>query len=324
MYQLDTPYSSQILFLNSENSVFKNIDGQGEYVYSFQTPIQLPTNCQMLISITDAQLPNIIPNVTSSNNKISFSIPTFSKLFTITLAEDDGTVDKVYSVYEWLASVNEKITYESLDQFSLYGEYNASMSKIKWFCNYPFKIVSSVEYPTTCFELIGFRKDRFNEVVYESEDVLLSSILNPSYHITMPSCANFSGTRFIFVKFKNISVNNLNSRGATDNAIVRIDNNAPFGFMIFYRPIEVHRFIINRQTINNIAFTLTDTQGNDINIFSNDAQITIKLEYMYKPSMRSMEEGTINYELRKLSKVPMDKASVEGAYNPQTNEFIRE
>ena len=324
MYQLDTPYSSQILFLNSENSVFKNIDGQGEYVYSFQTPIQLPTNCQMLISITDAQLPNIIPNVTSSNNKISFSIPTFSKLFTITLAEDDGTVDKVYSVYEWLASVNEKITYESLDQFSLYGEYNASMSNIKWFCNYPFKIVSSVEYPTTCFELIGFRKDRFNEVVYESEDVLLSSILNPSYHITMPSCANFSGTRFIFVKFKNISVNNLNSRGATDNAIVRIDNNAPFGFMIFYRPIEVHRFIINRQTINNIAFTLTDTQGNDINIFSNDAQITIKLEYMYKPSMRSMEEGTINYELRKLSKVPMDKASIEGAYNPQTNEFIRE
>jgi hypothetical protein len=324
MYQLDTPYSSQILFLNSENSVFKNIDGQGEYVYSFQTPIQLPTNCQMLISITDAQLPNIIPNVTSSNNKISFSIPTFSKLFTITLTEDDGTVDKVYSVYEWLASVNEKITYESLDQFSLYGEYNASMSKIKWFCNYPFKIVSSVEYPTTCFELIGFRKDRFNEVVYESEDVLLSSILNPSYHITMPSCANFSGTRFIFVKFKNISVNNLNSRGATDNAIVRIDNNAPFGFMIFYRPIEVHRFIINRQTINNIAFTLTDTQGNDINIFSNDAQITVKLEYMYKPSMRSMEEGTINYELRKLSKVPMDKASVEGAYNPQTNEFIRE
>jgi hypothetical protein len=324
MYQLDTPYSSQILFLNSENSVFKNIDGQGEYVYSFQTPIQLPTNCQMLISITDAQLPNIIPNVTSSNNKISFSIPTFSKLFTITLTEDDGTVDKVYSVYEWLASVNEKITYESLDQFSLYGEYNASMSKIKWFCNYPFKIVSSVEYPTTCFELIGFRKDRFNEVVYESEDVLLSSILNPSYHITMPSCANFSGTRFIFVKFKNISVNNLNSRGATDNAIVRIDNNAPFGFMIFYRPIEVHRFIINRQTINNITFTLTDTQGNDINIFSNDAQITVKLEYMYKPSMRSMEEGTINYELRKLSKVPMDKASIEGAYNPQTNEFIRE
>jgi len=45
---------------------------------------------------------------------------------------------------------------------------------------------------------------------------------------------------------------------------------------------------------------------------------------MYKPEMRSMEEGTINYELRKLSQVPMTKEAIEGAYNPETNEFIRE
>ena len=71
MYQLDTPYSNQVVFLNSANSVFKNIDGDGEYVYSFTTPIQLPINTNMLISVSDAQLPNVIPNVTSSNNKIS-------------------------------------------------------------------------------------------------------------------------------------------------------------------------------------------------------------------------------------------------------------
>ena len=91
-YALETPYSNQVIFLNSANSVFKNIDGAGEYTYSFTTPIQLPINTNMLISVTDAQLPNVIPNVTSANNKISFSIPTFSKFFTITLAEDDGTI----------------------------------------------------------------------------------------------------------------------------------------------------------------------------------------------------------------------------------------
>jgi len=140
----------------------------------------------------------------------------------------------------------------------------------------------------------------------------------------MPSSVNFAGTRFIFVKFNNISVNNLNSNGITDNAMVRIDNNAPFGYMIFYRPSEVQRFIIRKQTINNISFSLTDTQGNELNVFSNDTQITLKIEYMYKPEMRSMEEGTINYELRKLSQVPMTKEAIEGAYNPETNEFIRE
>ena len=40
--------------------------------------------------------------------------------------------------------------------------------------------------------------------------------------------------------------------------------------------------------------------------------------------MRSMEEGTINYELRKLGKIPMTKEAIDGAYNPETNQFIRE
>ena len=84
----------------------------------------------------------------------------------------------------------------------------------------------------------------------------------------MPSIINFSGTRFIFVKFKDINVPNLNSTGVTDNAMVRIDNNAPYGYYIFYRPMEVQRFVIRRRTINNITFTLTDTKGEALNIFS--------------------------------------------------------
>jgi len=82
-YTLDTPYSNQVIFLNSQNSVLKTIDGVGQYQYNFQTPIQLPINCEMLISVTDAQIPNIFPNVSSTNNKISFSVPTFSMFFTI-------------------------------------------------------------------------------------------------------------------------------------------------------------------------------------------------------------------------------------------------
>ena len=226
MNVLDTPYSSQVVFLNSANSIYKSINGQGEYVYSFNTPIQLPTNCNMLVSITDAQLPNVIPNVTSANNQISFYIPTFSKSFSITLQEPDGTVDKVYTVTDWLSFVNAGIVTEAVSQFSLYGEFQQSTSKIKWFSNYPFQIINTSSYPTTCIDLIGFGKDRTNTLTYYDEDngILLNSITNPSYHITMPSIINFSGTRFIFVKFVNLTVNNLNSKGVTDNAMVRIDN----------------------------------------------------------------------------------------------------
>ena len=207
MYQLDTPYSNQVVFLNSANSVFKNVDGEGEYVYSFQTPIQLPTNTNMLISVTDAQLPNVIPNVTSANNKISFSVPTFSKFFTISVQEDDGTIDKVYTVNDWLSFVNAKIVIEAIGQFTLYGEFQTSTSKIKWFSNFPFQIIDTDSYPTNCYDLLGFSKNTDNSIKYydETNGILLNSSVNPSYHISMPSVVNFSGTRFIFVKFKNVS-----------------------------------------------------------------------------------------------------------------------
>lgn len=324
-YQLDTPFSSQVVFLNSENCTQKMIDGEGTYIYNFQTPIQLPQNCDMLISITDACLPNVIPNVTSSNNQISFSIPTFSKFFTITLQEDDGTVDKVYSVSDFISFVNAKIIIEAVGQFSLYAEFFPNTSKIKWFSNFDFSIIDNASHPTTCIDLIGFARNRDRSVKFISEGVLLSSVVSPSYHITMPSIVNFAGTRFIFVIFKNISVSNLNSTGVTDNAMVRIDNNAPYGYYIFYRPLEVQRFIIRKSTINNIQFRLTDTQGKDLNLFSGDAQITLKIEYIYKSNQRSVEEGTIQYELRKLAAIPkITPAEFSGTYNPESNEWLRE
>ena len=326
-YTLDTPYSNQVIFLNSQNSVFKNIDGVGEYTYSFSTPIQLPTSCDMLLSVTDAQLPNVIPNITSANNQISFYIPTFSKSFTVTIQDSNGDVDKVYNVTEWIAYVNAKIVIESVSQFTLYAEFQTTNSKIRWNCNYPFQILNTASYPTTCIDLIGFAKNGDNSVIYQDEGngVLLSSSVNPSYHIQLPSVVNFAGTRFIFVKFKNLSVNNLNSGGNTDNAIVRIPNNAPFGYYIFYRPSEVQRFISRKRTINSLSFRLTDTQDNDINIWSSDAQITMKIEYLYKPDMRSHEEGTINYELRKLGEIPkLTNKEFEGKYNPQTSSWLRE
>jgi hypothetical protein len=326
-YNLDTPYSSQVVFMNSENSVFKQIDGQGEYTYSFNTPIILPTNCDMLISVTDATFPNVIPNVTALNNKISFYVPIFSKYFTVTLQEDDGNIDKVYTVTEWLSYVNAKIVIEAVGQFTLYGEFQVSSSKIKWFCNFEFKIINTGSYPTTCYDLIGFAKTRSNTPSYvdEANGILLTSTTNPSYHIPMPSIVNFSGTRFIFLKFKDINVPNLNSGGNTDNSIVRIDNNAPYGYFIFYRPMEIQRFVIRKRTINNISFTLTDTKGQELNIFSGDAQITLKIDYIYKPELRSMEQGTIQYELRKLAEIPkLTPKEFEGQYNPESNEFLRE
>lgn len=88
--------------------------------------------------------------------------------------------------------------------------------------------------------------------------------------------------------------------------------------------MEVHRFLMHKRSIHNITFRLTDSKNNDLNIWSGDAQITVKLEFMYKPKLRSMEEGTISYELRKLAKIAkIQTEEFEGEYNPETNSFER-
>lgn len=323
-YNLDTPYSNQVIFLNTQNAIFRNIDGgDNEYQYNFQTPIQVPINCQLLFSISDAQLPNIMPNVSSSNNKISFYISAFSKFFTITIQDDDGTVNKNYNVNSFLNLVNYKILLEAVSQFTLQGIYDENTAKIVWYCNYAFEIINTPNYPTTCLSLIGGQKDQFNN--YSDEEILFESSVSPAHHINMPSCVNFSNTRYIFLKFKNISVPNMVSNGLQDNSIIRISNNAAFGHYIFYRPNDIQRFLITKKNITNIAFTLTDMNGDNLNIWSNDAQITIKLETIYKPELRSVEEGTIFYELRKLNKnFPVGETELKGSYNPETNEFIRD
>lgn len=323
-YNLDTPYSNQVIFLNTQNAIFRNIDGgDNEYQYNFQTPIQVPINCQLLLSIADAQLPNIMPNVSSSNNKISFYIPAFSKFFTITIQDDDGIVNKNYNVNSFLNIVNYKILLEAVSQFTLQGIYDENIAKIVWYCNFAFEIINTPNYPTTCLSLIGGQKDQFNN--YSDEEILFESIVSPAHHINMPSCVNFSNTRFIFLKFKNISVPNMISNGLQDNSVIRISNNAAFGHYIFYRPNDIQRFLITKKNITNIAFTLTDMNGDNLNIWSNDAQITIKLETIYKPELRSVEEGTIFYELRKLNKnFPVGETELKGTYNPETNEFLRD
>lgn len=326
-YRLDTPFSNQIIFLTTQNSILRNIDGEGsEYQYNFQSPIQVQNNCQLIISITDAQLPNIMPNINSNNNKISFFIPTFSKYFTITIIDEDGSVNKNYNVNNFLSYINAKIIIEANNQFNLYGYYDENNAKIIWYCNYTFQIINTLNYPTSCLGLIGGKKDQFNNYIYYDEDngILLNSVVSPSYHITMPSCVNFSNTRFIFLKFRNITTQNMNSYGVNDNSIIRIANNAPFGYYIFYRPNDIQRFLITKKNITNISFRLTDIDDNDLNIWSNDAQITIKLETIYKPDLRSSEEGTIFYELRKLNKKMPTEEEFKGEYNPETNEFLRE
>lgn len=314
-YKLDTPFSSQVVFLDSNNSIFRSINGEGSYVFNFDTPIVCPFNCQMIISVTDAQFPNVIPLFNDTNNKLFFYVPTFDRLIDITIPST------IYGVDDFLRYVNKQIQLQANGLFSLYGAYENF--RIIWYGNYVFDILNSDIHPTTCLDLIGGKKDQFGDYKNAKPGRYLEAKLNPAYNITMPSVVDFTGTRFIFFKLKNVSVNNMNSFGRLDNAVVRIDNNVTPGGMIFYRPLEVQKFLINKKVIQNLNFVLTDTKDNNINIFSSNSYITLKIDFIYVPQQREVDEGTLSNTIRKLGKIPDVDIESRGVYNPETNQFIR-
>lgn len=315
MYRLDTPYTSQVIHLNTNNSISRMIDGEGINYFSFNTPIQCPLNCNMVFSITDAQFPNVMPLINESNNRIVFFVPAFSRIV-------DVEILPCYGVEDFLRIINKEIKLQANGLFSLYGKYNNF--KITWFSNYPFSILNVGNYKTTCLDLIGAKRNQYGDFINETANDLRVSTTNPAYSIEMDSVVNFMGVRFIYLKFKNISVNNMNSSGVLDNAIVRIDNNAQPGGMIFYRPLEVHKFLVGKKSIQNFNFILTDDKDNPINLFSSNAYITIKIDYVYNAEEREVDEGTINYTMRKLGKIPNVNINDEGVYNSFTNTFERE
>jgi hypothetical protein len=47
------------------------------------------------------------------------------------------------------------------------------------------------------------------------------------------------------------------------------------------------------------------------------------MKRVYKPELKSAEEGTIIYELRKLNKNFPIQDELKGNYNPETNEFLK-
>jgi len=315
-YRLDSAFPSQVVFLNTNNSKYRAIDGKGSYVFNFNTPITVPLNCVMILSITDAQFPNIMPLFNDNNNRLFFFVPDFNRLIDITIPES------IYGVEDFLRYVNKQIQLQANGLFSLIGTY--SNFKIRWVSNYEFDIVNSDVHKTTCLKEIGAKRNNFGDFINERPGFLMLSKQNPSYHIQMPSTVDFTGTRFIFFKLKNITVNNMNSNGILDNAVVRIDNNAQPGSMIFYRPLEVQKFLIQKKNIQTLEFILTDVDDNLINIFSGNAQVTMKMEFIYIPDQRDTDEGTISYTFRKLGKIPNANIEDSGIYNPVTNTFIRD
>ena len=280
-YNLDTAIQSSTLYLDTTNCVSRS----PTFKYNLASPITCPTAARMLVSVIGLTIPNVIRNITENTNQLSFQILTSSGtsvlIYTITIPPG------IYSAWSFRDYINGQTVAPANSIQCLYDEKNFKFSFVSTF---RFRVFNNDLRPTTCGALIGVGKNSNNEYEYPI------NYTTPDYTVIMPSTVNFIPTPYIFLKINNFLLSNINSQGVINNTLLRIPVNANYGEIINYRPAEVNKFIVNRNTVNEVEISLQDNLNNSLEIDSAvELQIILKFEYINIPEAPQHDIGTIQH-----------------------------
>jgi hypothetical protein len=267
------------LYLNSQLGTKIN----NTYNFDFATPISVPLNMQAIISVAEFSVPYVFPLFNSSNNVIATSEAGFGFILTI----PNSIRNPVDFAAYW--NSNKPLNYTAT------LVYNKQTFTFTFFSMFPMSITTD----TTCGRIIGL--EYINNVVQLS----IGSTINPTWNLVLPSTVNFRPTDQIFIKSEELTLNNVNSYGTITNTLARVPVNAQPGSIIFYRPVELNRFIIQKKHIQNLKVSLVDALQNPLDIGSQSFQLLLKVEFMY-PLVEDTpyDKGSIPYFMKNELRLP--------------------
>jgi hypothetical protein len=250
----------------------------------------VPLNQQAIISVAEFNVPNVFPLFNSSNNVIATSES--GTPYTLTIPDNiRNPID--FAAY-WNGNKPAGYTATLV--------YNKQNFKFTFFSSFPMSITTD----TTCGRIIGLE--------YINNEVVLSigSTINPTWHLELPSTINFRPTDQIFIKTEELTLNNVNSFGIITNTLARVPVNANPGSIIFYRPVELNRFIIPKKTIQTLKVGLVDALQKPLDIGSQAFQLLLKVEFMYPlDDDTPYDKGSIPYFIKNELRLPDEEEEEE-------------
>jgi hypothetical protein len=240
----------------------------------------------MLLSVQSVTLPNILPNVTSYNNTFVYTLNGAQSTIIIPTG-----IYSAWTFRSYLAS-----------QIPIGISYSVENFTYTFLSTLPF----SIDVGTTC-GLIGLDKGDDNQYV------LPISAGVPYYTLVLPSPVNFIPTPYIFLKINNLSLTNINSRGVINDTLVRIPVNCQIGELIQYRPNEMIRFLINKNSINDVIIRLENTQNNVLDLPRGaELQVILRIDYIFPPTLDVPHDfGTIAHYLKSNAPTVVEETSPE-------------
>jgi len=235
----NTDKTSQSIFLHSNDAVV-NISSS-EKIFFLQENIIAPAGYRLLIGLTNLTMPNTMYNITEESNSITIN------------------------------NVETTIPVGNYSADTLAAEIQSSSSEVSTCIfdtdNNVFNFTFPNQYvinSSTMERQLGLR----NQLPTTSSTVYIAE------HV-----CDLGGVTNVYIRIRNLTMNNLDSRGKSSNIIASIVNNTNYGGYIFYVPPEVLYYMINESVISHLDIELTDQEGNILDLNGADYNITLTVHF---------------------------------------------
>jgi len=241
----DTHISSQQIFLTSKHA--DQVYSKAECVFFLDTPIAPPRGTRILMSVTDFEIPYSFYTINSTNDKLKFT-----GITTINITHGNYNVNSLISFLNTeLDSVASHIT----------ASYITNQNQIRFVSSgSAISIDTSV---STCLFEIGFNEDdtQSNTTIQGTNGMNLAGIPN------------------IYIRIKNITTANLDSKGQLASTLAKVNVNVNPLEYIFYMPQHPVYQTINETQFNNLHLSIEDEDGNKLELNGQFWSITLSIHY---------------------------------------------
>ena len=95
-------------------------------------------------------------------------------------------------------------------------------------------------------------------------------------------CLFLGGLSSVYIEVKNLSLNNLDSRGPIDNTLAKINMRKNNGYYTFYDAPEHNFFKVNNREIHSIDLVLTDHKNRELILNGGEFSLTLTFHFMKK------------------------------------------
>ena len=281
----DTDRTSQSIYIHSQDADVSISDS--EKIFYLKNPIFCPAGYKLIVGLTNITLPNSMYNITTRNNTILFrnnATPVLSRTITVPIGN--------YNVDNLVSKMNELMAVDSIGTIA----FNDQTSR------FTFSFTTAFQIMSTSMERILGLKNQTPSGSYSTSYACLNT-------------ADLGGVINIYLRIKNLSMNNVDTRGVRNgNIIANIPNTTNYGGYIFFVPSEVLYYTVGENSISYLDIELTDQNGDVLELQGAEYNITLTVHFIserqsiFKSSMiteintQDEEDETKELETKELEK----------------------